>query len=218
MRIHLSPHEARVIGCLIEKEITTPDQYPLSLNALVAACNQRSNRDPVMDLPEAVVRETLNDLIKRHLASEKAGFGSRVPKYVHRLCNTEFGTTQFSDQELGILCVLLLRGPQTPGQLRTRTHRLCQFPDLDAVEATLEGLMKREDGPFVAPLAREDGRREIRYGHLLCGQASDRAPAEVAPTERTTPRSVESRLEHLEQSVSQLRRELEELRHRILPQ
>ncbi len=120
MTIELSPNEARVIGCLLEKEITTPEQYPLSLNALTNACNQKSNREPVLDLDETTVQQTLDQLIRKYLVSEESGYGSRVAKYRHRFCNTEYGTLKFSPQELGIVCELLLRGPQTPGELRSR--------------------------------------------------------------------------------------------------
>src|SRR5690349_19682693 len=142
---------------LIEKQITTPDQYPLSLNALVNACNQKSNRDPMMDVDEPTVQRTLDDLSKKHLIMERSGFGSRVPKYQHRFCNTEFGTLKFTPQELAIVCELLLRGSQTPGELRPRAARMAPFTDADQVEATLETLRTREDGPFVVRLPRESG-------------------------------------------------------------
>src|SRR5882724_11492133 len=125
--VELSPLEARIIGCLIEKQITTPDQYPLSLNSLVSACNQKSNRDPVMDLDEATVRNTLDGLVRKHLVVEKSGFGSRVPKFQHRFCNTEFGTLKFTPQELAVVCELVLRGPQMPGELRSRASRMASF-------------------------------------------------------------------------------------------
>jgi uncharacterized protein YceH (UPF0502 family) len=129
MNIELSPIEARVVGCLIEKQITTPDQYPLSLNALVNACNQKSNRDPVMSADEVAIQTTLDHLIRKHLVIEKSGFGSRVPKYQHRFCNTEFGPLKFTPQELAIVCELLVRGPQTSGELRTRAARMARpFP------------------------------------------------------------------------------------------
>src|SRR5271167_2936733 len=166
MNIEFSPVEARVIGCLLEKETTTPDQYPLSLNALTNACNQKTNREPVVELPEAVVQQAVDSLMKKYLVSDKsAGYGGRVTKYKHRFCNTEFGSLKFSKQELGIVCVLLLRGAQTPGELRSRSNRLCEFPDGEAVEAALKGLMEREDGPFVARLSRAPGAREARYIH-----------------------------------------------------
>src|SRR6201992_3638211 len=130
LKVEVTALEARVIGCLIEKQITTPDQYPLSLNALVNACNQKSNRDPLLELSEAQVQQTLDGLSKKHLVMEKSGFGSRVPKYQHRFCNTEFGTLKFTPQELAIVCELLLRGPQTPGELRTRASRMAPFSDV----------------------------------------------------------------------------------------
>src|ERR1700724_4871155 len=121
MNIKLSPFDARIIGCLIEKEITPPDQYPLSLNALTNACNQKTNREPVLELTEAAVQQAVDALMKKYLVSDKsAGYGGRVPKYKHRFCNTEFGSFKLSKQELGIICVLLLRGPQTPRELRAR--------------------------------------------------------------------------------------------------
>ena len=149
MRIELTPHEARVIGCLIEKEITTPDQYPLLLSALTHACNQKSKRDPVLDLDEATVQDTLDTLMKKHFVSEKSGFGSRVTKYQHRFCNTEFGTLKLSEQETGIVCVLLLRGPQTPGELRSRSGRLHAFADNAAVVEALTELANREPDPLL---------------------------------------------------------------------
>jgi uncharacterized protein len=170
MNIEFTPTEARVIGCLIEKEITTPDQYPLSLNALSNACNQKTNRDPVLDLSEAEIQQALDRLMKKYMVSDRsAGYGGRVTKYKQRFCNTEFGSLKLSKQELGILCVLLLRGPQTPGELRSRTNRLCEFADAEQVETTLQNLMTREDGPFIARLPRAAGARESRYAHLFSG-------------------------------------------------
>ena len=167
----LSALEARVLGCLIEKEITTPDQYPLSLNALTNACNQKTNREPVLELEETVVQATLDGLSKRHLVMDRSGFGSRVLKYRHRLCNGDHNPLQFSPQELGIVCELMLRGPQTPGELRNRAQRLAPFTDLGVVEATLEALAARSDGPFVLKLPRQPGAREARYAQLFTLQA-----------------------------------------------
>ena len=183
MKIVLTPMEARVIGCLIEKQVTTPDQYPLSLNALVNACNQKSNRDPLMDVDEPTVQRTLEDLSRKHMIVERSGFGSRVPKYQHRFCNTEFGTLKFTPQELAIVCELLLRGPQTPGELRPRAGRMASITDADQVEATLETLANREDGPFVVRLPRLAGRRDSQYAHLFSGPvaAAEAAAASVAP-------------------------------------
>jgi uncharacterized protein YceH (UPF0502 family) len=212
MNIEFSPNEARVIGCLLEKEITTPDQYPLSLNALTNACNQKTNRDPVLELSEAVVQQAVDSLMKKYLVSDKsAGYGGRVTKYKHRICNTEFGSLKFSSQELGIICVLLLRGPQTPGELRARTNRLCEFADSDQVEATLKTLMTREDGPFIARLPRAAGARESRYAHLFSGALA--SVEESGGVEESAPgaATLSQRVEQLEERVRQLRAEMDAL-------
>ncbi|MCO6413745.1 MAG: DUF480 domain-containing protein [Thiogranum sp.] len=215
MNIHLSLNESRVIGCLIEKAVTTPEQYPLSLNALTNACNQKSNRDPVLELDEATVQQTVDELVKRRLVIDKTGFGSRVPKYQQRFCNTEFGSLKFTDQELGIICVLLLRGAQTPGELRTRTSRLCSFSDVQQVEATIAQLMQRDDGPFVARLPREPGKRESRYMHLFSGDAPEEAAAQTPATATDAARieALEQRLEQLQQQVERLEERLGALPH-----
>ena len=208
MKITFSAEEARIIGALLEKEITTPDQYPLSLNALVNACNQKSNRDPVMDLDELTVQNTLDDLKKRHLVGDQSGYGSRVTKYRHRFCNSEFGGLQLKPAELAILCELLLRGPQTPGQLRTHGERLQAFTGIEDVEAALTALMERDE-PLVQRLPREPGKRETRYHHCLGNE-----PIEVEPDPSLHARSPDDlgRLERLELEVEDLRRELERLR------
>jgi uncharacterized protein YceH (UPF0502 family) len=209
MIIELTPHEARVIGCLIEKEITTPEQYPLSLNALTNACNQKSNRDPVLDLDEATVQQTADQLIKKYLVSTQTGYGSRVTKYQHRFCNTEYGTLKFTPQELGIVCELLLRGPQTPGELRSRASRLCPLKDVSEVDAALHSLAEREDGPFVVQLPREPGKRESRHAHLFSGEvvgATDEERQEAAPVSRAHAST------HLEQRVSDLEAEVAEMK------
>jgi uncharacterized protein len=219
MNIELSPIEARVIGCLIEKQITTPDQYPLSLNALVNACNQKSNRDPLMSLDEGTVQSTLDQLTRKHLVIEKSGFGSRVPKYQHRLCNTEFGPLKFSPQELAIVCELLVRGPQTPGELRTRAARMASFSEVGQVETALESLSSRADGPFVVRLPREPGRRDSRYAHLFSGAVPIPAVAEEPasdPASASAPAL--SRLDRLEEEVRQLREELRDIKTRLPPQ
>lgn len=202
MNIRLSALDARVIGCLLEKESTTPDQYPLSLNSLLAACNQKNNRDPVLALGERELKFTVDSLQRRHLLVEKSGFGSRVPKFQHRFCNTEYGTLKFSPQELAIVCELLLRGPQTPGELRSRAGRMAPFVDAAETEAVLEGLATRDDGPFVIRLAREPGRREARYagtfveneGHAAAGSDTE-ADRQAPPGAKTTsaPDPVEMR-------------------------
>jgi uncharacterized protein len=215
MNIEFNPNEARVIGCLIEKEITTPDQYPLSLNALTNACNQKTNREPVLNLSEAEVQQSVDSLMKKYMVSDKsAGYGGRVTKYKHRFCNTEFGSLKFSKQELGIICVMLLRGPQTPGELRSRTNRLCEFADAEEVEATLRNLMSREDGPFIARLSRAPGARESRYAHLFSGtlESVPEPDLEIAePTAAAGP-SLTQRVAALEELVVQLRAELDALK------
>jgi hypothetical protein len=219
LRIELDALEARVIGCLIEKQVTTPDQYPLSLNSLLAACNQKSNRDPVMSLDEPTVQRTLDALSRKHLVLERSGFGSRVPKYQHLFCNTEFGTLKFSAQELAIVCELLLRGPQTPGELRSRASRMASFGDVSEVEAALQSLKGRESGPLVAQLPREPGRRESRYMHLFSGEAIPEIVAESVPVGHASARPagepLESRVATLERELEALRAELEELKSRI---
>lgn len=220
MKIELTPLEARVIGALIEKQITTPDQYPLSLNALVAACNQKSNREPVMELDEAAVQGTLDKLSARHLIMERSGFGSRVPKYQHRLCNTEAGTLKLDPQELAIVTELMLRGPQTPGELRTRAGRMASFGGVAEAEAALSRLSVQQPGPegrtpLVVCLAREPGRRESRYAHLLCGPVADAGTAEpemAAAPALHSGAGQEDRLSRLEDEVRALRRELEALK------
>jgi uncharacterized protein len=220
MNIEFSPNEARVIGSLIEKEITTPDQYPLSLNALTNACNQKTNREPVLELTESAVQQTVDALMKKHMVSDKsAGYGGRVTKYKHRFCNTEFGSLKFSKQELGILCVLLLRGPQTPGELRSRTNRLCEFADTGEVEAALESLMSREDGPFVARLARAAGARESRYAHLFSGSiesveepVAQEAPPGAAALATTLVNPLAERVSRLEERVQRLQAEIDVLK------
>ena len=188
MKVELTAIEARVIGCLIEKEVTTPDQYPLSLNALTNACNQKSNREPVMSLSEADVLDAVDALIERRLVSDESGFNSRVSKYQHRFCNTEFGDLQLTEQEKGIVCCMLLRGAQTPGEIRTRTNRLATFNDVKEVENVLEHLASDEKGPLVVKLPREAGKRESRYMHLFCGESTAiRLPLMASGSKLTLP-------------------------------
>ena len=219
MNIELSPIEARIIGCLIEKQITTPDQYPLSLNALVNAVNQKSNRDPVMALDEAAIQTNLDHLIRKHLVIEKSGFASRVPKYQHRFCNTEFGPLKFTPQELAIVCELLVRGPQTPGELRTRAARLASFSEVGQVETALESMSSRADGPFIVQLPREPGRRDSRYAHLFSGAVTIPALTEESTTRPSIASApTPSRLERLEEEVRQLKEELKDIKSRLPPQ
>jgi uncharacterized protein YceH (UPF0502 family) len=215
MPVELTAHEARVIGCLIEKQIATPDQYPLSLNALTNACNQKSNRHPVLDLGEREVQAVVDGLMRRQLLLERSGFGSRVPKYQHLFCNTQYGSLKFSPQQTAIVCELLLRGPQTPGELRSHAARLAPLHDVSDVETALEDLATRPDGPFVAKLPREPGRRESRYMHLFSGEA---AP-ELGPSAEEAPvwTGATERIAALEAAVSELQREVEALKTRLHP-
>lgn len=208
MVIRLTAHEQRVIGCLIEKEITTPDQYPLSLNALTLACNQKSNRDPVMTLDEATVQATLDQLMKKYLVSDQTGYGSRVTRYRHRFCNTEYGTLAFSPAELAVVCELLLRGAQTPGELRAHASRLCALRDVAEVETVLRQLEQRADGPFVVRLAREPGKREARYAHLFGGEpaaAAQTEPQDVSAADGADIDLLTQRVRALEAEVAQIR-------------
>ena len=205
MNIELTQIEARVIGSLIEKEITTPDQYPLSVNALTNACNQKTNREPVMELSEAQVQSAVDTLMKKYLVSDRsAGYGGRVTKYKHRFCNTEFGSLKFSKQEVGIIDVLLLRGAQTPGELRGRTNRLCEFADTDEVETVLKGLMRRDEGPFVARLPRAPGSRESRYVHLFSGMIESAPEPAHEPEAPAHGPSLSERVSRLEALVAEL--------------
>lgn len=225
MKVELTALEARVIGCLIEKQITTPDQYPLSLNALLNACNQKSNRDPVLALEEPGLQQTVDSLAKKHLILERAGFGSRVSKYQHLFCNTEFGSLKLTAQQLALVCELLLRGPQTPGELRSRASRMAAFADVSEVERTLEQLSGHESGPLVTRLPREPGKRETRYAHLFSGEPpSTPAPADGGEARRSAPAdsspaasspALETRLLRLEDEVQRLGRELRELKAQL---
>ncbi len=210
--IMLDPMEARVLGCLIEKHLATPDYYPLSLSALTAACNQRSNREPVMSLNDAEVQVALDALTRKQMAWQRSSAGSRVPKYAHKLSDTVSRTFDFSPPELAVLCLLLLRGPQTVGELRTRSPRLHGFRDLGEVEATLQGLITRADGPFVLELPRQPGQREVRFAHLFSGEPV--VPETVAPAVARSGDELEAlarRVDDLEAMVESLRRRLDEL-------
>ena len=216
MEYHLSEIEARVLGALIEKEITTPEYYPLSLNALVNACNQKSNREPVMNLGEDEVRAALRSLSDQFLA-RSAGGDSRDSKYEHRV-NELFN---FHRHEIAVLCVLLLRGPQTPGELRTRTERMYAFEDLDSVHSALNMLMKREP-PLVAVLPRQPGTKESRYTHLLSGAPAEALTVPSGDSHQSANRDTHghstgdsARIAELESDVASLRQELAELRERF---
>jgi len=165
----LSDKEARVVGCLIEKSIVTPDQYPLTLNALTNACNQKSSREPVMALHPGEVQQTIRQLEAKHLARTDENFKSRTEKYSQRFCNTRYSNLQFDDGQLAIVCLLLLRGPQTPGELRSRSGRLHTFADNDEVVTAINGLIEHEGGPMLVKLPRTPGRKDSEYMHLFSG-------------------------------------------------
>lgn len=213
MNIELTAHEARIIGCLMEKEVTTPEQYPLSLNALTNACNQKSNREPVLNLTETTVQQVLDGLLKRHLVSDRSGFGGRVTKYKQVFCNMEFGPLQFTAIERAIICELLVRGAQTPGELRTRCNRMAAIAEVGEVEAALQSLVEHASGPFVVKLPRLPGARDARWTHLLGGEVLvtpvvDEAPASAAPRSGLAERvqQLEAQVESLQQAVDEIRR------------
>jgi len=201
----LDPAAVRVLGSLIEKEFVTPDNYPLSLNALVAACNQTSNRDPVMSLDDRAVLRSLDDLRRRSLARGMHGSDSRVTKYQHLVREA----LSLNDAELAVMCVLMLRGPQTAGEIKGRTNRLHDFTDLAHVESALEGLIVRLPASHVARLARRPGQKDPRYMHLLSGDAP--------PPEQThdAPEPAPDRLDALETAVNSLRAEVVDLRAQL---
>jgi len=165
--ITLSANQCRVIGVMLEKETTTPEQYPLSLNGITIGCNQKSNREPVTSFSESEVQNIIDELVDMNQLMVDRKASVRVNKYFHRFCNTEFGNLTFTPQQRAIMCVLFLRGPQTPGELRTRTNRLADFADVSEVEATLNQLLDLNGNALVKKLEREPGKRDSRYVHLL---------------------------------------------------
>jgi len=203
--------EVRVLGALVEKDVTTPDYYPLSLNALVNACNQKNNRDPVMSLDEGSVREALITLQEKRLAGPSSTADSRVTKYEHRLQEM----FNFTRGETAVLCVLLLRGPQTPGELRGRTERMHRFETLDEVQSTLQRLMQREE-PLVKILSRQPGTKESRYSHLLAGDVSEGTPGSPASRSPSFKVSEDAeRISRLEEEVANLQNQVAELKRQL---
>jgi uncharacterized protein len=212
MDIILNDVETRVLGSLVEKDVTTPDYYPLSLNALVNACNQKNNRDPVMNLDEGAVREALSTLQEKRLAGPTGSADSRVTKYEHRLQEA----FNFTRGETAVLCVLLLRGPQTPGELRGRTERMHRFEDLTEVQSTVQRMMQ-SDPPLVRVLPRQPGTKESRYKHLLAGDVEDAADvAQPRSSAFVASHSHDAnRITHLENLVSDLRKEVADLKQQL---
>ncbi|MCO4784876.1 MAG: DUF480 domain-containing protein [Marinomonas atlantica] len=201
----LTAKEARIIGCLIEKSIVTPDHYPMSINALTNACNQKSSRDPVLEYTDVEVQDGIDGLVERSLVTEIFHHGSRVPKYQHRFCNTEFSDLQFDAGETAIICLLLLRGPQTPGELRSRSGRLHTFKGVPDVEQALVSLKEKTSGPFVELLPREPGKRDARYQELFCSQSNITETNATDSFEMNAPQSdLQDRIDALEQTVADL--------------
>lgn len=225
MPLELTDREARVIGCLMEKSVITPDQYPMTLNALTNACNQKSSREPVMNLEPGQVLATVRTLQDKHLVRAEENFRTQVEKFSHRLCNTPFSDYQFDPAQFAIMTVLLLRGPRTPGELKANVGRLHTFVDNAEVQETLDTLIRREGGPVVAQLPRTPGRRDNEYAHLLSGELPETrtAPA-TARTERPVSRppaidmdtaAFSERITALEAEVATLKAELSALKSEL---
>ena len=202
----LTETEIRVLGSLIEKQITTPEYYPLTLNALTAACNQKNNRNPVMSLPEADVERALDGLREKNLAYVFHGSTSRVPKFKHVAPEI----LQLNKSELAVMCVLMLSGPQTVGEIRTRGSRLYEFSGLEEVDETLRGLSARDSDPLLVKLPRQPGQKDARYVHLLSGEP-DLSHVEAVTTEQPTRRTDSERAPQLEEQVQLLKQQVEEL-------
>jgi uncharacterized protein len=209
-QLQLTEIEARVLGALIEKDITTPDYYPLSLNSLVNACNQKNNREPVMTLDESGVRGALSSLQEKRLAGPAGGADSRVTKYEHRLQEV----FNFDRRETALVCVLLLRGPQTPGELRGRSERMYRFETLDDVQSGLQKLTDRQP-PLVRVLPRQPGTKESRYMHLLSGDVAADYVAPVVSQPRSSGDHLEAKIQTLETEVSSLRGDIADLRREL---
>lgn len=210
MDILINAIEARVLGSLVEKDITTPDYYPLSLNALVNACNQKNNRDPLMNLSEEQAREALSGLQQQGLAGPASGADSRVPKYEHRIQEV----FNFTRAETAIMCVLLLRGPQTPGELRGRSERMFRFEELSDVQSTLQRLIQREPA-LVKSLSRQPGTKEARYAHLLSGDMDAGTLPVIASSESQSECAGTDRVAQLQHELREVRDELADLRQQF---
>ena len=212
MLTELDEKEARVIGCLIEKSIVTPDQYPMTLNALTNACNQKSSREPVMSLSQGEVQHTMRTLEEKHLARTEENFKSRTEKYSQRFCGTRYSDNQFDAAEVAIVCLLLLRGPQTPGELKARSGRLHEFADNSEVVAILGGLIGRENGPLVVKLPRSPGRKDAEYMHLFSGAVDIEAHVNQAHAAKPAAASSKSNVAELAERVEKLEQEVADLK------
>ena len=215
MPLNLTANEARIIGCLIEKSVITSDQYPLTLNALTNACNQKSGRNPVMSLQKGMVQRIVRDLEAKKLVRVEENFKSGVEKYVQRFCNTRYSDYQFDPPQFAVVCLLLLRGPQTPGELRARSGRLHTFADNAAVVDALTTLIEREGNPIVVNLPRTPGRKDAEYMHLLSGPIDVEAHASQAKAAMATGSSERINVSELTQRVSRLEAEVAELKAQL---
>ena len=215
MSPNLTAIEIRIIGCLIEKSVVTPDQYPLTLNALTNACNQKSSRSPVMSLQQGEVQRTIRELESKTLVRVDENFKSRVEKYVQRFCNTRYSDYQFDPPQLAIVCLLLLRGPQTPGELKARSGRLHSFADNAAVVDALKMLIEWQGNPLVVQLPRTPGRQDSEYMHLFAGPIDIEAHARQAQVAASAGPSGRSGVSELEQRVSNLEAAVAELNEQL---
>ena len=213
--MNLNANECRVIGCLMEKAITTPDQYPLTLNALTNACNQKSAREPVMSMTQGEVQHTVRLLEQQHMLRVEDNFKRGVEKYTQRLCNSSFSELQFDSAQYAVICLLLLRGAQTPGELRSRSGRLHEFADNEAVVESLDSLIERQGDPLVVRLPRTPGRKDSEYMHLLAGEIDVEAHVQQAAEAKPERESARSSLALLEERLSALETEVAELRERL---
>ena len=214
MNLELSPEEARIIGCLMEKSVTTPDQYPLTVNALTNACNQKSSRDPVMNLNKGEVQRTCRELKDKRFLGLEDEFRNNTEKYEQRFCNTLLGERQFDPAAYALICLLLLRGPQTPGELRSRSGRLHDFPDNQAVVDALQLLMEAEGGAVVARLSRQKGRMDHQYAHLYCGHIES-TPEEEDIVQRSPTGSRDQQFTELTKRVDELEHALKKLAEQL---
>lgn len=215
MQFTITPLEVRILGCLIEKEATTPDVYPLTLNSLLTACNQKSSREPIMDVNTIDVTAALDSLIGKTLVSTWNADRKRMPKYRHMLHNRVSEQFDFSRPELAVLGVLFLRGPQTPGEIRSRCSRIHEFDGLNAVQAVLSALAENPDGPYTTMLPRQEGRKESRYAHLFCGEPEQAAVPDIQHPGVTASGGGASRLDTVELELGELRAQVQELQQRF---
>ena len=210
--ITLTPVEARILGCLVEKERTTPDQYPLSMNSLITACNQKTSRHPVMELDETEVSNCIYDLREKSLVWQRASAGSRVAKYTHGL-EEQLG---LSDAALSLLAVLMLRGPQTAAELKAHTQRLCSFSSVPEVDEVMEQLIRNQNGAMAVRLPRQPGQKEERYAHLLCGEPDTSVPDIPARAPRSTSPAVDpEQIGRLENEIAELKSQMEDLQQQF---